>query len=742
MPQAVDQAGNIWEVDAQGNAVRLIRQGRPAQTQPQAVPLPTSPRQVAQEGRDNAASGRDEIRTGIAVRGEGRDIQKTGFDNAKNLRDEFNKLPDVQDYRAAIKAYTTALKTSETPAGDLNLIYAFAKIMDPNSVVREGEQAAVAGGDTMAGQMVARLRKELGEGGTFRQEYRNQLRQELQNRVAELNNAYEGQRAQYGSFAGELGVDPDVVLGQHDGRRFWTEIKDYWEKQGAQVVPSALDARGNPLPSGARVQDEFTMMNGPGGGGGYRNSYAGQTMSGVNKGIGTLLGAPVDLATAALNLVPQGINAAANTKIPRIQNPVLGSEWINNRMGGWGIYDQTGDPNKQFARRVGESVGASLVPLGSAGLTAPRLAGGLLAATGGGIGGAGAQRAFPGNPTAEMAGEILGSGVTMGGLAGAQQRMRQRAIEANIPTIPRLKEQAGELYRQAEARGVTAGPAMTQQLAQDMRTALRKDGRISPTGRISEVYPKAKEAVQLVDDYAGMPMNPTQIQTVRGVMSDGLNSPDATERRTASMLTDIFDTWADPQATELRQARAISQRYLNAQKLEQARELADVRASQFTNSGPENALRTQYRELDRNAVKGKGRYNDDLTAAIENVSRGTPASNFARNLGRLAPTGPLSFGAGTAAPAAAGTLIGGPALGAAVGATTAGAGILGRVAATGMTERAADIAELVARNGGNFPRAPLVDPETQRAIAAVLASQQATFSAPPPRRKEKRQKKY
>lgn len=733
MPQAVDEDGNIWETDAQGNPVRYVGKQRPNQQVPRTIPLPPTPRQQAQESRDNAAAGRDEARTGIAVRGEGRDIAKTGFDHAKDLRDEFNKLPDVQDYRQAIKAYSTALKTSENPAGDLNLIYAFAKIMDPNSVVREGEQAAVSGGDTVYGQTVARLKKELGGGGTFRPEYRNQLRQELQNRISELNSAYDGQRQRYQSFSQELGVDPNVVLGQHDGQRFYDEIKGYWEKQGRPVVPSAMDINGNPLPNGARA-DDFQMPRA-----GYRQSYLGQGMSGVNEGIANALGSPIDLLTMGMNAIPRGINAAANTNIPTIQNPALGSQWMKDRMAGWGIYDPTNDPSKQFTRRVGQSVGSAVPFAGGAGSV--RAAGmGLLGATGGGVGGAAAQQAFPGNPLAEFAGELAGSGLTAGGTVKAVQRMKQRQIEGRIPTVSKLKEQASDLYRQAEARGITAEPAMTQQLADNLQQALQNDGRISPTGRISDVYPKAKEAVQLARDYSGKTMNPTQMQTVRSVMTDGLNGLDKTERRTAKLLTQEFDNWANPQAPELAQARAIANRYINAQKLEQARELAGARAGQFTGSGFENALRTEYRGLDRKAIMGKENFNDPLNDAIENVSRGTPASNFARNMGRFAPTGPVSSMA-TLGPAALATSIAGPAAGAAVGAAIAGAGALGRVAATRMGIREADIAELIARNGGSIQQAPLIDQETQNAIQAVLASQAATNISPlvsAPRRKPKR----
>jgi hypothetical protein len=169
-------------------------------------------------------------------------------------------------------------------------------------------------------------------------------------------------------------------------------------------------------------------------------------------------------------------------------------------------------------------------------------------------------------------------------------------------------------------------------------------------------------------------------------------------------------------APQLPEARAVANRYLNAEKLERARNLAGARAGQFSGSGYENALRTEYRTLDRNAINTNGRgMGDPLLAAIENVARGTPASNAARWVGKLAPTNVVSGGGA----AGLGYLVGG-APGAVIVPTI---GMAGRRAATNMGIRNAEIAELTARNGGPLPTPSLIDPETERAVAAALAGQ-------------------
>lgn len=443
---------------------------------------------------------------------------------------------------------------------------------------------------------------------------------------------------------------------------------------------------------------------------GYANSALGQGLSGANEGLADVLGAPADLAAGAINMGTGAINQLAGTSIPSIDRPFLGSDQISDGMRAIGsIGAPAMSDGGQFARRVGRSIGAAAVPLGGAATTGLRYGAQLLSGLGGGLGGATAQQAFPGNPIAEIAGELVGGGMFAGGATRAMRRAQQRKIEGAVPTVSQLKQQAGDLYRAAESRGVVAKPAQTRQLARNFTGALEAEGRISPTGRISEVYPKAKEAAQLIQDYSGKPMSPTQMQSVRKVISDGMTSPEPAERRLSGILSDTFDDFANPLAPELKDARSVASRYLTAEQLQRARELAGARASQFTGSGFENALRTEYRGLDRASIKGNQRFTGDVTDAIEKVARGTPTSNVLRGLGRLAPTGPVS-GMGSIIPGMGIGAVTDPVTGGIAGMGLAGLGIAGRAGATHMGIRAADQAELVARNGGKLPQSP-INPE-------------------------------
>lgn len=459
--------------------------------------------------------------------------------------------------------------------------------------------------------------------------------------------------------------------------------------------------------------------------GGYADSYVGQGLSGANEGLADALGAPADLATAALNLIPKGINAVANTHIPEIADPLAGGQWWKRRLTDLGsIQPPSGDTPKQFTRRVGESVGAAAVP-GMFGGSLPKFGAALLSGLGSGLGGATAQQVAPGNPLAEIGGELAGGGFTGLGLAKGLQRSARRQIESAVPTVEQLKASASDLYRKAETNGVVATSGQTQQLADDIHGILRDEGQIGPAGKISDADTNTSKAYNLIQQYAGKEMSPKEMNTVRTVLADSRQSSDPADRRLGNLLLNHFDNWASPMAPEFNQARGVASRYLQAQDLERARELAGARASQFTGSGFENALRTEYRGLDRGNIKGQNYFAPDVTDAVQTVARGTPVSNALRGLGRLAPTGPVSMLGDLGAGAGMGLMAGSPVSGGMFGGGLAGLGVLGRVGATRMGIRAADKAELVARNGGALPQAPLM-PDQFKKLAAWLAAVQQT----------------
>lgn len=453
-------------------------------------------------------------------------------------------------------------------------------------------------------------------------------------------------------------------------------------------------------------------------------SYGRQIASGIFEGMTGALGAPVDIANAGIGLGMQGINALFGTDFQPSQEPLGGSAGLRRGLAIEPASDQTGH---QVARRVSQSVGAAAVPVLGAGGTAGQMAAGLGTAAGGGFGAAVANQVAPDSVGAEILGEVLGSVGTGSAIQGIANILTRRSAEKAVPTIEALKDEASDLYARAEARGVVAGPQQTTTLADDISKIARDNELITPTGRVSEQYPKAREALNLMRDYSGHNMNPTQMQVIRETLSDAAFTTEGNEGRIAKKMLSAFDDFTAPLAPELKQARAVSQRYIQAQNLEKLRRVAEAGAGTYTGSGFENSLRNEYRKLDKAIAGGRAHgWSPEMESAIADVSRGTKAQNAARYVGKFAPTGVVSATGTAGIGAMAGNVVGSPVIGGALGVGGMGAGMLGRTAATRMGLRNAEIAELLARSGGTMQST--TNQGVRDAIARALLGESAMLA--------------
>lgn len=148
------------------------------------------------------------------------DIKFRPLEQARKLADDFRQEQAVKDYNSAIGNYGSLLKTKPTPQGDLSLIYSFAKIMDPGSVVREGEMDLAKSTSPIVQQVYARFGKELDGGGALSDESRQRLRLEAANKMGALNEAYLTARVNYKKMADRYNLNPLDVVGEHAGLRY------------------------------------------------------------------------------------------------------------------------------------------------------------------------------------------------------------------------------------------------------------------------------------------------------------------------------------------------------------------------------------------------------------------------------------------------------------------------------------------------------------------------------------------
>ena len=131
------------------------------------------------------------------------------------LRKEFNALPEVKKYGTIIPIVQSAREAVnvDNPAADMNLVYAAAKVMDPDSVVRESETSMVVASGSPAQQFVGQFNYIAG-GGRLTSETRQNLLNEIESRAKGHEQLYEQATQQYKSGAPPIGGLPKLGAGR------------------------------------------------------------------------------------------------------------------------------------------------------------------------------------------------------------------------------------------------------------------------------------------------------------------------------------------------------------------------------------------------------------------------------------------------------------------------------------------------------------------------------------------------
>lgn len=221
----------------------------PAQpaSQPQGDPvIARDPYKVEDQQIQRNADARSAITTQTSVADTAHDNRTTDIKNRignpQDLRKEYDALPEVKAYKVAAQQLAQALQTGEGPQADLALTYAFAKAMDPDSVVRESEQASVAGSQAWLDAAAENVKKQFGMdgAGSYTPEARAALRQQIIRSVATREKIYSERRKQFEELAKINQIDPFEVVGNHTGDAFVEQARAYDQQRraaGANVAP-------------------------------------------------------------------------------------------------------------------------------------------------------------------------------------------------------------------------------------------------------------------------------------------------------------------------------------------------------------------------------------------------------------------------------------------------------------------------------------------------------------------------
>ena len=230
-----------------------------------------------------------------------------------------------------------------------------------------------------------------------------------------------------------------------------------------------------------------------------------------------------------------------------------------------------------------------------------------------------------------------------------------------------------------------------------LEQTLDKEG-VDPT-----LHPATTAALNRIADEPG-PITLEGAERLRRITKAAAGAQNADDRRLANMVVDQLDEYmdsltptdvsaGDPVAAvdSLVEARNLWRRMRNTETIDELVERAANRAGQFSGSGFENALRTEFRQVAQNKNRMRG-YTKEEQDAIKKVARGGTLDNVFRYMGKFAPTGVVS--------AALTGGLGAAALGP-LGAALPIAGLAGRAMATGRTEaNVARARELMAEGPG------------------------------------------
>lgn len=165
---------------------------------------------------------------------------KDTFKLEGELRSEYgSKLKDYQSIRSAYERIENAIQSG---AGDISVVYAFAKMNDPTSVVRESEFETVAKSGSL-GQRIKNL-VEQATTGRMNPELRENLRQQAREIYLSSQAQADLVKSQYQSLAENYGLDPRKVLSGVDVNPVWSStdearLEELKRKQAGGGQPSA-----------------------------------------------------------------------------------------------------------------------------------------------------------------------------------------------------------------------------------------------------------------------------------------------------------------------------------------------------------------------------------------------------------------------------------------------------------------------------------------------------------------------
>lgn len=282
----------------------------------------------------------------------------------------------------------------------------------------------------------------------------------------------------------------------------------------------------------------------------------------------------------------------------------------------------------------------------------------------------------------ELAGIALGTGAVRTGARAAAKPSKPIP-----PTIDELKDQSRALFELIDKSGtVIAAERFIQGVNKIANKAEKRGVRKKLTPKTSAALKELEKEAKKGD------LTLSKAQEMRRVLKQAQSTTDTADLAAATSVVQGFDRFMETlkpadlsgslgpkEANQyLKSARNLWSRARKTEEIDEMIERAKNR-SNFTGSGEENALRTEFRQLAQSKKRMRTFTKDEQTA-IRGVARGTTPANAFRAVGRLAPSNVLN--------SAVGSVVGAGLFGPAGAAIAPVAGAISRTLATKLTKRA------------------------------------------------------
>jgi hypothetical protein len=177
---------------------------------------------------------------------------------ANTLRDERNAQINIKNLNSTIGIYNGILKSASRndTAGDIALTYGIAKIMDPQSAVREGEYATIAGSQAIP-DIIKGYAQYLAGGNKLTPESRQRLLNIARDRMIAYRDAAGPENERYAGLAKAFRLDPSLVT---------ADLPSVADVPTLVKPTPRAPGKGNPLPTvGTRIPDVSGLQGLPDG---------------------------------------------------------------------------------------------------------------------------------------------------------------------------------------------------------------------------------------------------------------------------------------------------------------------------------------------------------------------------------------------------------------------------------------------------------------------------------------------